>query len=120
MNVECCFGLLVARWGILWRPLRSTLVHNILVIQVCAVMHNWCQRRGIEHPIAPPAGLSSVPLAQRPFMNHQGVPLMNLAGSSAQPLDVMSPTMAALRCTLVAEMAAAGLKRPSTRIFAIV
>eukprot|EP00961_Rhodomonas_salina_P194834 2630887-Rhodomonas_salina.1 len=40
MNVECAFGMLVQQWGCLWRQLRSCLVHNILVVHACAVLHN--------------------------------------------------------------------------------
>ena len=44
--VECAFGRLVRRWGILWRPLQNSLKHNTQVISVCMLLHNYCTRRG--------------------------------------------------------------------------
>eukprot|EP00961_Rhodomonas_salina_P135268 1819854-Rhodomonas_salina.1 len=40
MDVECAFGMLVQQWGCLWRQLQSRLVHNILVVHSCTVLHN--------------------------------------------------------------------------------
>ena len=40
--VECAFGELVGRWGILWRPLRHELPMATAIIQCCARLHNWC------------------------------------------------------------------------------
>ncbi len=55
MNIKCMFGLLVTRWGVLWRPLRSSIAHNILTIRALAALHNWCQdQRAI--PVCAPGG----------------------------------------------------------------
>lgn len=39
--IEQTFGILVARWGILWSPLRYSLVTNILIIEACIKLHNY-------------------------------------------------------------------------------
>lgn len=40
--IERAFGILIARWGIFWRPLRVA-VHRIpLLISVCCKLHNIC------------------------------------------------------------------------------
>lgn len=40
--IERAFGMLVRRWGILWRPLRFGVQKNNLIIQVCCKLHNLC------------------------------------------------------------------------------
>ena len=39
--IECAFGELVMRWGILWRTLRFSLRKSIDIIQVCMLLHNF-------------------------------------------------------------------------------
>ena len=40
INVECAFGLLVQRFGVLRRPLRCKLARVVLVVSVCIKLHN--------------------------------------------------------------------------------
>ena len=39
--VECAFGEIDLRWGILWRPLKFSLRMNTLVIDACMRVHNF-------------------------------------------------------------------------------
>ena len=39
--IECAFGEIDLRWGILWRPLKFSLKHNIAVIDACMRLHNF-------------------------------------------------------------------------------
>lgn len=39
--IECAFGEIDLRWGILWRPLKFSLKHNIAIIDACMRMHNF-------------------------------------------------------------------------------
>lgn len=39
--VECAFGELVMRWGILWRTLHFDLVKCQRIVQVCMLLHNF-------------------------------------------------------------------------------
>ncbi len=57
ITVECAFGLLVLRWGILWRPLRCTLQRNVLIVRACFAMHNWCELHAERAPLRPPDGV---------------------------------------------------------------
>jgi hypothetical protein len=41
-SIECAFGILVARWGILWRPLSVPLHRVHLVVLTCMKLHNIC------------------------------------------------------------------------------
>jgi hypothetical protein len=40
INVECSLGMLVNRWGVLWKPLRCRLDRVGLVVGVCMKLHN--------------------------------------------------------------------------------
>ena len=42
ISIECCFGELVRRWGILWRPLEMGLEKRAAVIGCCIRLHNYC------------------------------------------------------------------------------
>ncbi len=52
MFIEQSFGLLVARWSILWRPLRTSLTVSSLVVVVCMNLHNFivdsCDGRAVS------------------------------------------------------------------------
>ena len=39
--VECTFGEIDLQWGILWRPLKFSLKHNVKVIDACMRLHNF-------------------------------------------------------------------------------
>ena len=39
--VECAFGEIDMRWGILWKPLKFNLVNSIQVIDACLRLHNF-------------------------------------------------------------------------------
>ena len=41
ISVECAFGEIDLRWGILWKPLRFSLKHNVKVIDACMRLHNF-------------------------------------------------------------------------------
>ena len=47
--VECAFGEIDLRWGILWRPLQFTLKHNINIIDACMRLHNFIVDWREEH-----------------------------------------------------------------------
>ena len=38
--VECAFGEIDLRWGILWKRLQFTMKNNIRIIDACMRMHN--------------------------------------------------------------------------------
>ncbi len=41
ITVECAFGEIDLRWGILWSPLKFKLEHNVNVIDACMRLHNF-------------------------------------------------------------------------------
>ena len=42
MAIECAFGMLVRRWGILWRSLEMQWEKCTHVVSACMRLHNWC------------------------------------------------------------------------------
>ena len=49
--IERAFGMLVRRWGVLWRRLSCNFTKWSLVVAVCAKLHNLCCERSI--PLLP-------------------------------------------------------------------
>ena len=42
IRIEMAFGVLVQRWGILWRPMRINLSHVGDMVLLCMALHNIC------------------------------------------------------------------------------
>ncbi len=55
IRVEQSFGILVARWGILWRPLRVSPRQLTQVDSCCIRLHNFCIEEGdrLENVLSP-------------------------------------------------------------------
>jgi hypothetical protein len=47
ITIERAFGILVRRWGILWRPIAFSLCKVAKIVRVCAMVHNICVDRWI-------------------------------------------------------------------------
>lgn len=47
IEVECTLGIVQARWGVLWRPLRCRLALAPYVAMACFTLHNICIRAGM-------------------------------------------------------------------------
>ena len=45
ITIERAFGILVRRWGILWRPISYGLAKVSKIARVCAMLHNICVDR---------------------------------------------------------------------------
>ncbi len=46
MVVECAFGRLKARFGILRKPIDMCLPNTVYVIMSCFILHNFCEAEG--------------------------------------------------------------------------
>ena len=42
ITIERAFGILVRRWGILWRPIAYSLNRVGKIVRVCPMLHNIC------------------------------------------------------------------------------
>ena len=47
MAIECAFGMIVRRWGILWRPLEMRFDRRAPLIGAIIRLHNFCIDRGV-------------------------------------------------------------------------
>ena len=57
IRIENAFALLVARWGILWRPLRVRLKHQPCLIKCLCKLHNFCiEEKERAPPLSGPPG----------------------------------------------------------------
>lgn len=45
ITIERAFGILVRRWGILWKPITYRLDKVATIVRVCAMLHNVCVDR---------------------------------------------------------------------------
>ena len=61
IRIECAFGLLVARWGILWRPLRGKLKNWPSIISAVCKLHNYCIDEKEGQPMSTGPGGSTIP-----------------------------------------------------------
>ena len=48
MPTECCYGILIRRFGIMWRPLAMRFDKRTAVISACMNLHNFCIDRRVE------------------------------------------------------------------------
>ena len=51
IRIECAFGRMVAKFPILKRPLRCSVVRNTRVICACTILHNFCINKGQTVPL---------------------------------------------------------------------
>ena len=42
MHIEQSFGMLMARWGTIWKPLQFALRLNFRTIKLAMLLHNFC------------------------------------------------------------------------------
>eukprot|EP01040_Poterioochromonas_malhamensis_P004410 gene4410-4727_t len=42
ITIERVFGILVQRWGILWKPLKFNLSFAVEIVHACIRLHNYC------------------------------------------------------------------------------
>ena len=48
ITIERAFGILIRRWGILWRPIAYSLNKVAKIVRVCAMLHNVCVDRWLR------------------------------------------------------------------------
>jgi hypothetical protein len=111
--VEQRFGVVVARWGILWSPLRCSLSKASKIIVVCCKLHNYIIDQRDKTGIT--AGLPSVP-AVDPDNRTQGQAQVFLhdvliLGSEVSRHVRQGPCE--LREVIASQLRNLGLKRPT-------
>jgi hypothetical protein len=132
MNIECAFGELIRRWGILWRPLEVNFNRRTDVIAACMRLHNFCVDHRIEMEEAPVDAPRSQRSATgvrrqrrptvRPIFDRDGRPVDNLESTRWHTFGNVDPTSRSRRHNnfdrreeLEKANYEAGLKRPYER-----
>jgi len=136
MTVECAFGMLIRKWGLLWRPLEMKFSRRVPSISACMHLHNFCiDRRVLEatthtrtrtrttgkrrgHTVVEAqVGYGRNSRWERyPTFNKDGVPVDYLTeGKEFQPLDGGTSAGHSLRTALASNLATRDLHRPKKR-----
>jgi DDE superfamily endonuclease len=69
ITIEQAFGILVGRWGVLWRYLRTSLAKSTLIIMVLAKLHNFIIESGGLLVVPRPSGIDSFSHVERAEMD---------------------------------------------------
>jgi len=79
MNIECSFGMLVRRWGILWKPLEMRFNRMNKVIMCCFKLHNLCVDRRLGeyelNAVDLAGGARTMAVLRRPRFDRDGIPV---------------------------------------------
>ena len=79
MNIECSFGMLVRRWGILWKPLEMRFNRMNKVIMCCFKLHNLCVDRRLGeyelNAVDLAGGARTMAVLRRPRFDRDGAPV---------------------------------------------
>lgn len=83
INIECAFGQLIRRWGLLWKPLEMEFKKRTGVIGCCIRLHNFCidSRIEIEQDLMELDGVVEVLPGRAiiaPLINNNGSPVNEL------------------------------------------
>ena len=126
MCIECAFGILIRRWGILWRPLEMQFEKRSAVIAACMRLHNWCIDKRIQVPaFQVDGGLSEIQpnrWERTPKFDKDGAPVAYLE-TEARKLESAAAVARSVdfprgskRKELIAAIRDAGLVRPKAPI----
>jgi hypothetical protein len=123
MPIECAFGILVRRWGVLWRPLEMRFNRRAAVAGACMRLHNFCIDRGIG--ISVPAqrlGMSEIQPGRwqyTPLFDKDGAPVEYLRSrktdAGVEPQPPPADDRHHRRDILIRAINDSGLKRPARR-----
>lgn len=120
MFIEQAFGILINRWGILWRPLAMRFNRRPAVILACARLHNWLIDRRIDMPVLHrnAAGCAEVVpgrWVRAPSFDSEGRPRMHTAHSHGSGAGQHRGPPGTRTQALITRIREAGLTRPLTR-----
>ena len=125
INIECAFGMLINRWSVFWRGLRTDSMEiAISVISVCFQLHNFILERDNEY--APPLYdiiieeehcshihvKDRLSAKDRPELNEHGEPIHRIQHS---PLEHATdePDSRSVRADLMLKLEHQNITRPS-------
>lgn len=87
MPIECAFGMLVRRFGILWRSLEMRFDRRAAVVGACMRLHNFC----IDHNVLDVTPEDASGLSEFLPGRWQHIPQFNKHGAPVEYLDTGCP-----------------------------
>ena len=116
MPIECAFGILVRRWGLLWRPLSMRFDRRAPVVCAIIRLHNFCIDERIEDDTKSINSLSEVQPGRwqiTPVFDRDGRPVEILKTSTARAQPDAAASRTDRRDRLASILRRNGLVRPS-------
>ena len=121
MPIECAFGMLIKRWGVLYKPLGVAFPRRAPLISACMRLHNFCIDRRIEDETKDINGLTNLQPEGRhqwaltPLFDLDGAPLeaLDIERGPRQPIEVRQQAKTVTRDRLMTAIRDAGLVRPT-------
>lgn len=122
MAIECAFGMLVKRWGILWRSLVCDFDKRAPLIGALMRLHNWCIDYNVpEYEPLTSQRDPSIALLQpdsrrwckQPVFDKHGRPVQMLNTCNMAPPPCTSSSKSVVRDMLIENVHSLGLKRPA-------
>jgi hypothetical protein len=93
ITIERSFGIVVRRWGILWRPLECRFDRMAHVAICCLRLHNLCvDDNDTDFGIAELDVADGLGRRDRPVFDRDGVPVNILTGDPSRPPPNHLPT----------------------------
>ena len=118
MPIECAFGILIRRFGVLYKPLRVKFERRAPLVAACMRLHNFCIDVRIADETVNVHGISQIQPSRwemTPEFDSEGRPLEHLdieRGPRQRPITTSTPKTVA-RDRLIAAIRDAGLVRPN-------
>ena len=117
MPIECAFGILIKRFGVLYKPLRVRFDRRAPLITACMRLHNFCIDERIAEETVSQHGLSQIQpgrWAATPRFDREGRPLDHLDIVCGPPQRHRgSGPQYVTRDRLMSAIRDAGLERPN-------
>ena len=113
--IERAFGILIRRWGILWRPLEVQFRRRAPLIKCCMLLHNFCIDKRVELNLREQHGLTEIQPGRweiTPLFDNEGRPVEHLKTQRRTSGVPGGSGKSTKRVALIAEIEARGLKRP--------
>lgn len=116
MPIECAFGMLIQRFGCLYRPLRVEFARRAPLISACMHLHNFCITERITDDTVHVNGITRIQpsrWAQSPIFDLDGAPVDHLDIVRGPPVRAVTASARTVtRDRLIAAIHNAGLERP--------
>ena len=113
--IERAFGILIRRWGILWRPLEVQFRRRAPLVKCCMLLHNFCINKRVELNLRELNGLTEIQPGRweiAPVFDKEGRPVRSIKTLRRAAGVPKGSGKSTKRDALIADIDAGGFKRP--------